>query len=159
MFDTTVIIKSGPSTAVQQLQNCSTNKRQTKLKPLRLCTPNLSATYEWPRASRVVVPKISFTDVCTSGLAIRSFSAPLLISFRSQVLERTSVGCLAVLCGPNRLYSEHTKTVTCSQSALFFMFYFSSSKQNRLRLHSGRSVTLITNFSFGNFTVHTWEIY
>ncbi len=124
MFDTTVILKNGPSTAVQQLQNCSTNKRQTKLKPLRLCTPNLSATYEWPRASRVVVPKISFTDVCTSGLAIRSFSAPLLISFRSQVLERTSVGCLAVLCGPNRLYSEHTKTVTCSQSALFLCFIF-----------------------------------
>lgn len=50
MFDTTVILKNVPRTAVQQLQNCSTNKRQTKWKHLRLCIQNLSATYEWPRA-------------------------------------------------------------------------------------------------------------
>lgn len=90
MFDTIVILKNGSRTAVQQLQNCCTNKRQTKLKHLRLCILNLSATYEQP-ANPVLIPKISFTDVCTSGFAIRNFSSPLLISFRSQVSERTQV--------------------------------------------------------------------
>lgn len=162
---TIVILKNGSRTAVQQLQNFCTNKRQTKLKHLRLCILNLSATYKQPRANWVVIPKISFTDVCTSGFAIHNFLCWSHSGRRSRSAHRCGLSIVFIWAksSVSRTYKNYHMLPTRSW-LLFYFFDISdgdkmgSSKWNRLHLHMGQSVTLITSFSFGNITTHTRSI-
>lgn len=105
--------------------------------------------------AQVVLPSVTFLLLCWSHSGRRSRSAhrcglSIVFMRAKSSVSRTYKNCHML---PTRSW------------LLFYFFNLSdgdkmgSSKWNRLRLHIGQSVTLITSFSFGNITTHTWEVY